>query len=143
RLAVLPVSAVQQLYVECVVVVDVRPVPDYARAHIPGALSIPLRAQFATWLGWLVPADTPIVVVRGDDQDITDLVWQALNIGVTGLVGELAGGMAAWVRAGLPTASIAMVRAGEIEPHRRVLDVRQDAEFGAGHLPGALHVELG
>ena len=25
----------------------------------------------------------------------------------------------------------------------RVLDVRQDAEYGAGHLPGALHVELG
>jgi rhodanese-related sulfurtransferase len=26
---------------------------------------------------------------------------------------------------------------------RRVLDVRQDAEFAAGHISGAVHVELG
>ena len=25
----------------------------------------------------------------------------------------------------------------------RVLDIRQDAEFRAGHVPGALHIELG
>ena len=42
--------------------VDVRPVADYAAGHIPGSVSIPLRAQFATWLGWLVAPDTPVVV---------------------------------------------------------------------------------
>ena len=76
------------------------PGADYARAHIPGAVSIPLRAQFATWLGWLVPADAPIVVVRNPDQDLAELVWQAVNIGVERLVGELAGGIDAWTAAG-------------------------------------------
>jgi hydroxyacylglutathione hydrolase len=134
---------VQQLRADGAVVVDARPVPDYARAHIPGALSIPLRAQFASWLGWLVPADAPIVVVRNDDQDLADLAWKAVNIGVERLVGELAGGIDAWTAAGQPTASTRLLRAGEIDERWRVLDVRQDHEFTSGHLPGAMHIELG
>jgi hydroxyacylglutathione hydrolase len=143
RLAALPASAVQQLRADGAVVVDARPVPDYARAHIPGAVSIPVRAQFASWLGWLVPADAPIVVVRGGDQDLADLAWKAVNIGVERLVGELAGGIDAWTAAGQPTASTRLLRAGEIDERWRVLDVRQDSEFASGHLPGAIHVELG
>ncbi|MFC4950973.1 MBL fold metallo-hydrolase [Pseudonocardia sp. GCM10023141] len=143
RLAELPVSTVAQLSAEGAVVVDARPVRDYARAHIPGALSIPLRAQFATWLGWLVPADAPIVVVRNPDQDIAELVWQAVNIGVEQVVGELAGGIDAWRAAGRATASTRLLRPEEIGEQHRVLDVRQDTEFTSGHLPQARHIELG
>jgi hydroxyacylglutathione hydrolase len=143
RLAALPVPAVQRLRAEGAVVVDARPVPDYARAHIEGAVSIPLRPQFAIWLGWLLPADTPIVVVRNAEQDLADLVWQAVNIGVESLMGELAGGIDAWTDAGLPTAGARLLRAEEIDERWRVLDVRQDSEFADGHLPGAEHVELG
>ncbi len=143
RLAQLPVSAVQRLLGEGALVVDARPVRDYARAHIRGAVSIPLRAQFATWLGWLVPADAAVVVVRNSDQDLADLVWQALTIGVDHLAGELAGGFDAWTAAGLPTAGVDLVGPGQIDPRHRVLDIRQDPEYAEGHLPGAVHVELG
>ncbi len=64
----LPVSAVHQLRTDGALVIDVRPVTDCAAGHIPGAVSIPLRAQFATWLGWLIPPDTPLVILRGPDQ---------------------------------------------------------------------------
>jgi glyoxylase-like metal-dependent hydrolase (beta-lactamase superfamily II) len=142
RLAALPVPAVRQLRADGAQVVDVRPVADYAAAHIPGAVSIPLRAQFATWLGWLAAPDTPLVVVRGDDQDVEEIVWQALKIGYDQLAGELAGGMDAWIAAGQPTASTELITSDELGD-RRVLDVRQRAEFTGGHLPGASHVELG
>jgi hydroxyacylglutathione hydrolase len=142
RLLQLSAPAVRGLVEDGAVVVDTRPVPDFARAHIPGALSIPLRAQFATWLSWLVPSEAPIVVVRNPDQDLAELVWQALNIGVDRLAGELDGGIEAWDAAGYPTASTRLVGPGDVDD-RRVLDVRQDAEFAAGHLPGAVHVELG
>jgi glyoxylase-like metal-dependent hydrolase (beta-lactamase superfamily II)/rhodanese-related sulfurtransferase len=143
RLPQLPISDVRRRRASGAVLVDVRPVADYARAHIQGAVSIPLRAQFATWLGWMVPADAPIVVVRNPDQDLVELIWQALNIGVERLVGELAGGTDAWAAAGLPTAGIRLLGPAEIDQQHRVLDVRQEAEFTAGHLPGAMHVELG
>jgi len=55
--------------------------------------------------------------------------------------GELKGGVASWSASGQPT-SIPIVAPGEvgISP---VLDIRQDDEFEAGHLPAARHVELG
>ena len=134
--------AVRRLQADDAVVVDVRPVSDYAAAHVPGAVSIPLRAQFATWLGWLVEPATPLIIVRGDDQDPAEVVWQALNVGYERVAGELAGGMTAWTAAGYDTASTALVTAEQIGD-RPVLDVRQRSEFAAGHLPGAAHVELG
>jgi glyoxylase-like metal-dependent hydrolase (beta-lactamase superfamily II)/rhodanese-related sulfurtransferase len=143
RLAPLPVPAVRRLLADGAVLVDARPVPDYARAHVPGSLSIPLRAQFATWLGWLVPADAQVVVLRNPDQDLADLVWQAVNIGVDRLAGELEGGIDAWVAAGHDTARTRLLTPGEIDQRWRVLDVRQDPEFAGGHLPGAQHIELG
>ncbi|WP_459975786.1 MBL fold metallo-hydrolase [Nocardioides pyridinolyticus] len=123
-------------------VVDVRPVADFAAAHVPGSVSIPLRPVFATWLGWLLPAAKPLIVVRGADQDPAEILWQARKIGHDHLIGELDGGIAAWTQAGQPAGSIPLVTAEDIED-ASVLDIRQTSEFTAGHIPGAAHVELG
>ena len=121
--------------------VDARPVRAFAAGHIPGALSIPLRPQFGTWLGWLTEPDRPLIFVLDPDQDRADLVGQALNVGYENLVGELAGGIGAWEVAGRPLQRVRLVDAASVSGP--VLDVRQDAEYAAGHLPGARHVELG
>ncbi|GAA2394266.1 MBL fold metallo-hydrolase [Dactylosporangium salmoneum] len=123
-------------------VVDARPAADFATGHVPGALSIPLRAQFATWLGWLVPDDAPIAVIVNPGQDLEDLVWQAAKVGYERLAGHLAGGMDAWLAAGHQRRTTPFVPAAQTTPGR-YLDVRQRAEFGAGHVPGAVNVELG
>jgi rhodanese-related sulfurtransferase len=136
------VSAVHQLRTDGALVIDVRPVTDYAAGHIPGAVSIPLRAQFATWLGWLIPPDTPLVILRGPDQDPAEVAWQALKIGYDRLAGELDGGIDAWTVAGQPTARTELLTPDRIGD-RHVLDIRQRPEFTAGHLPDAVHVELG
>jgi rhodanese-related sulfurtransferase len=142
RLAALQVAQVRRLCADGAVVVDARPVLQWAAAHLPGALSIPLRAQFASWLGWLVPPVTPLVIVRNADQDAEELVWQALKIGYERIDGELAGGIDTWIAEGQPTTGTEVVTADRIG-NRQVLDVRQLSEFTAGHLPGAIHVELG
>jgi glyoxylase-like metal-dependent hydrolase (beta-lactamase superfamily II)/rhodanese-related sulfurtransferase len=77
-------------------VIDVRPVAGFAAGHIPGSVSIPLRDQFATWLGWLIPDDAPLGFVLAPGQDPAEVIWQALKIGYENLAGQLAGGMAAW-----------------------------------------------
>ncbi len=123
-------------------VVDVRPVADFAAGHIPGAVSIPLRDQFATWLGWLLPAGTPLALVLADGPDPAEVAWQAAKIGYEDLAGQLAGGMSAWQAFGGLAETTELVGAGRIDG-RAVLDVRQDAEFAAGHVPGAVHIELG
>jgi hydroxyacylglutathione hydrolase len=121
------------------VLIDVRPVRDFAAGHILGALSIPLRPQFVSWLGWLLEPGTPFVVVRNADQDLAEVTWQALKIGFNQPAGELAGGMATWDG---PTIATPLVRASEIGG-TPVLDIRQLSEFDTGHIPGATHIELG
>jgi len=123
------------------VVVDARPVRAWADGHIPGSVAIALRPQFASWLGWLVPDDRPLVFVLDHGQDAGDLVRQARTIGYDHLVGALDGGIDQWRAAGLPVAATELLDAPDLD--RAVVDVRQRNEYEAGHLPGAVPIELG
>jgi rhodanese-related sulfurtransferase len=105
-------------------------------------LSIPLRPAFASWLGWLAPHDTPLVLLREPDQNADEVLWQAAKIGYDNIIGELAGGQDAWSDAGLPTTSVPLVNA-TAEDNLRVLDIRQESEYRSGHVPGAVNIELG
>jgi glyoxylase-like metal-dependent hydrolase (beta-lactamase superfamily II)/rhodanese-related sulfurtransferase len=140
-LAPLAPGAVDALVADGAVVVDARRVAAFAAGHLPGSLSIELRPVFASWLGWLVAPDQPIVVVLDDDQGEADLVRQALTIGHDALAGRLAGGIDAWVAAGLPLETTPWLEPDAID--RPLLDIRQAHEFAAGHVPGAANVELG
>jgi glyoxylase-like metal-dependent hydrolase (beta-lactamase superfamily II)/rhodanese-related sulfurtransferase len=134
----LRVEQVRHLMADGAVVVDVRPIAAFGDAHIPGSISIHLRDQFATWLGWLVRLARPIVFIVDPDQDRAELVRQALKVGYENLAGELDGGIDAWEG---PVRHLRLVPAAEVSG--AVLDVRQDTEYAAGHLPGAKHIELG
>jgi hydroxyacylglutathione hydrolase len=138
----LDVTGTRDVVAAGVVVIDVRPVGSYAAAHIPGSLSIELRDSFATWLGWLVDdLATPLAFVVDDDQDRDDLVRQCLGIGYEHIAGEVSGGVQAWVDAGLDLASTPVL--DEPASGVTVLDVRQESEWRQGHVPGAVHIELG
>ena len=126
------------------VLVDARPIGAFAAGHIPRAISIELRPQFASWLGWLLDDTQPLVFVLDEDQDRGELARQCRTIGYDHLVGELAGGMAAWRAAGLPEDQLPLVPAEQLDDQPGVvLDVRQAGEVADGHLPGAVAVELG
>jgi len=133
---------VAELHADGAEIIDVRPVPDFAAGHVSGSLSIPLRDVFATWLGWLASPDRPIIVVRNNDQDPEEILWQAAKVGYDNLAGELSGSVDAWLAAGMSTTAIPLTGVDRING-ASVLDVRQTTEFTAGHVPGATHVELG
>jgi rhodanese-related sulfurtransferase len=139
QLAPLGPDRVRRLLADGAHLLDVRPVADYAAGHVPGAVSIPLRAQYATWLGWLLDPDTPVVVVRNPDQRPGDILWPALTVGYPLIVGELAGGVPAWTG---PLRTTSLVTPAAVDAPV-VLDVRQASEHAAGHLPGARLIELG
>ncbi|TDQ00340.1 glyoxylase-like metal-dependent hydrolase (beta-lactamase superfamily II) [Labedaea rhizosphaerae] len=145
--AALDTAQVRALLADGAELVDLRPVTAFADGHIPGALSNPLRPQFASWLGWLVPPDRPLVFVRDADQDLADAVWQAAKIGHFAIAGELDGGMKAWQAAGYEIARVGLADAADpadlATAPPSILDVRQRAEYTGGHVPSAMHVELG
>lgn len=140
-LAQLGVETVDRLVRDGAELIDVRPLEAFAAGHVPGSLSNALRGSFASWLGWLVPHDRPLVFVLDPSQDRAELVRQALGIGYENLAGELAGGIAAWRGAGRPVASTDLVRS--LDAAALVIDVRQASEYGSGHVRGAQSIELG
>ena len=123
------------------VVIGARPIARFSAGHVPGAVSNELRDQFGTWLGWLFSPDTPLVFVLDPDQDERELVRQALNVGHEAIVGRL--DLAAWTAAGEPLVTVPVLSSSEIPLDAPVVDVRQRSEWDAGHVPGAIHVELG
>ena len=54
---------------------------------------------------------------------------------------DLGDGTATWADANRPLASIPLVDVDHLAP--TLLDVRQASEYETGHVPGAVHVELG
>jgi len=137
----LNVDEVHALLERGALAIDVRPIAAFAAGHIPGALSIELRAVFASWLGWLVDPERRLVFVIDDDQDRAELARQCLSVGYEHLAGELVGGMAAWRADAQPEARVELVEPDAVAP--TVLDVRQRNEYDAGHVPGSVHIELG
>ncbi|MCC6192298.1 MAG: hypothetical protein IT318_24980 [Anaerolineales bacterium] len=82
-------------------VVDLRRTPEFVAGHIPGAHGVALRAEFGTWVGWVVAFGTPLVLItHGDPAEHETAVRQLIRLGYDNLLGYLKGGMDAWQAAG-------------------------------------------
>jgi len=134
-------------------VLDVRPVEEYARGHIAASLSDAFRSSYATWLGWLVPLGTPLLFVLPPGQLdpgsglLGAVIDESLLIGQERFAGALEGGVEAWERAGLPLQALNVVdpRSAQeaIAQGAALVDIREPDEHGGGHIPGAIHIPLG
>ncbi|HEX2236348.1 MAG TPA: MBL fold metallo-hydrolase [Actinomycetota bacterium] len=127
------------------VVLDVRSPEAFAGDHVPGALNVELGSAFPTWAGTVTPPDAPVLLVLDAPGQLWEVVWQMLRIGYNPPVGWLAGGMRAWATSGRASERLGevsapdlhrLLAAGEVE----LLDVRQPAEWAAGHVEGATFV---
>ncbi|EXJ14792.1 MBL fold metallo-hydrolase [Imhoffiella purpurea] len=141
----LGVDEVDRLRRDGVTVLDCRS-PEAFTAHIPGALNVGVGTSFATWAGSVVPYDRPIVLVLEQPGDLWEVCWQLLRIGYELPVGWLSGGMFAWRTAGMPIDILPQWTVWELNEQigkpndLMVLDVRQPAEWSAGHIPQAVHI---
>ena len=126
-------------------VVDLRDRAAYAADHLAGTVGIALGSQFATYLGWLVPWDSPVTLIGGSSGQVAVAQRQLVRIGVDRLAGAATGDLDTLTapsqdRRHYPRVGFAKVRAagrGDI-----VLDVRRDDERAAGFIPGSAHVPL-
>ena len=130
------------------VVVDVRDPMAYAGGHIPGAFGIGLGPLLSTWAAWVVPYDTPLVLVVPDPSRVAEASRALIRVGLDEITGYVDGGMQAWAERGYRIAHTPVVPAKEIAARLksnglRVLDVRNDEEWRAGHICEATHVMAG
>jgi hydroxyacylglutathione hydrolase len=132
---------------------DTRPAADYAAAHIPGTINLPLNRAFTTWAGWLVPYTRDFYLLidhaRADalDEAVRDLAMIGLDR-VGGYIDCDEDTLHAWQMGGGAIGSIPQITAQRLAERLRtgglsVIDVRARDEWEEGHLPGARHIPLG
>jgi hydroxyacylglutathione hydrolase len=145
---VLPLAPrqVEQKRSEGALLVDVRSDLQFDEAHIPGSIAITmLSAGFGTKLAWVADREQEIVLIGRDDEDARRAAQLAVAIGIRKLGGFLAGGMTSWCAEhrdveGAERIDIPELHARrERDPALQILDVRDRAEWEAGHIPGSLH----
>jgi rhodanese-related sulfurtransferase/glyoxylase-like metal-dependent hydrolase (beta-lactamase superfamily II) len=127
-------------------IIDTRPQAEFMAGHIPGAISNTFRDAFATWTGWLLPLETPLLLVLGDEP-LERVLDELLLVGFERFAGVLDGGIEAWTKAGLDLNQAGLVTAADaaalLKEGALVLDVREPDEFADGHIPGGLNLPLG
>jgi hydroxyacylglutathione hydrolase len=145
----LPAQEVQKRMAEGTPLVDGRRRTTFAEEHIPGSLNIELDSSFGTYVGWLLPFNSPLMLLIEDEQGRREAVVQLIRIGYEQVQGYLDGGIRSWKAAALPVESFEHIELDTLyqrwsgPEHLTVVDVRADDEWRDGHIPGSLHFHVG
>ena len=124
-------------------VIDVRASDEFAAGHVPGSINIALSGQFASWAGGILGIHSKPVLIGDTEAQIEEARLRLARVGIEDLRGYLAGGVAAWRKAGLAVLKTAQISPQELSQKLRdgswdasdVLDVRREGEWQAGHIP--------
>ncbi|MEO8749589.1 MAG: MBL fold metallo-hydrolase [Allobranchiibius sp.] len=128
---------------ECIV--DLRNRTAFAAGHVSGTLNVGVEGQFATYLGWLIPWDTPLTLLGESTEQVAQAQRELVRIGIDRVDGAATGEPRDWTTESLGSfhraqfADLAQVRHHRTVP---VLDVRRSAEFATSHIEGALNIPL-
>ncbi|CAN5480377.1 MBL fold hydrolase [soil metagenome] len=132
-----------------VTLIDLRRPESFGGAHIPNSINIGSGQNLSLWAGWLLDSALPIVLIdesASDPSVLEEARRSLIRVGLDNIGGTLAGGIAAWIDAGLPIAQVPQVSPRDLHalvPEGIVLDVRSNAEWSGGHIANALHISLG
>jgi glyoxylase-like metal-dependent hydrolase (beta-lactamase superfamily II)/rhodanese-related sulfurtransferase len=118
-------------------VLDVRNGADFGAGHIPGAYQVGLDGAFAVWVGTVLDIRTRLVVVAPAGRE-REAVLRLARVGADNVAGYF--DMADWRG---ETATMPNIQPAQITPESAiVLDVRNEGERHAGHLPYALNIPV-
>ncbi len=128
-------------------VLDIRDYSAFGGNHIPGSINLDLGGNFATFAGWVLPADKEILLVADRLENVGIAVTWLHRVGLDNVGATLDGSLFAWARAGLPTAHVPQVSPFEIHDLASssgapvtLVDVRSPVEYDGFHIPEAINI---
>jgi hydroxyacylglutathione hydrolase len=139
-------ARVKQLTEEGATLLDGRAPREFDGVHVPRSINVTMaRSAVGTRAAWIVDPETEVVVVAGTDDEARRMGRLLEAVGFRSLAGILAGGVDAWLDAGLETSSTPAIDVHELAAKLRrddvsLLDVREDEEWEEGHVEGSVHV---
>jgi hydroxyacylglutathione hydrolase len=149
----LDLARIDRLIGAGVLVVDTRTAQQFAGAHLPGTLNIPLNRAFTGWAGWLIPYEKEFALLIDPARPgaVEQAVRELSVIGLDRIAGfgeidpeAIDRRRAAGIRpAAIRSLNVAQVHAQLGKGTIVLVDVRSRAEWEGGHIPGAFHIPLG
>ncbi|MDQ4001213.1 MAG: rhodanese-like domain-containing protein [Actinomycetota bacterium] len=137
---------VKELVEAGAVLIDGRDQREFDSAHIPGSINVTMnQTAVGTRAAWVLDAETEVIVTSEGDEYALRMIRLLEAVGFRHIRGYLTGGLNAWRAAGLEVETTAALDVpGFAERIRKeeviVLDVRDEAEWDAGHVEGSIHV---
>ncbi|MBL7882955.1 MAG: MBL fold metallo-hydrolase, partial [Bacteroidia bacterium] len=126
-------------------ILDAREADVFERAYIPGAINIGLNGQYAPWVGALLDAHTPLLLIADEGKEI-EAVLRLARVGFENVHGYLKGGIEAWKNSGKQIETVESISAAEfveqIQSPSNILDVRKKGEVETGMIENAQHICL-
>lgn len=134
----------QQLMDSGHIVVDTRDQLPFAAAHLPGAFGLALEGNFATFAGWVLPADKPLLLVLESHNDLARALRGLHSVGLDLVEGYLEGDMNAWAASGLRTAHMESISIMELQERLDkdeliLVDARLQSEWDELHIANSIH----
>jgi glyoxylase-like metal-dependent hydrolase (beta-lactamase superfamily II)/rhodanese-related sulfurtransferase len=121
-----------------VTIVDARPRAVAGGGLVPGSVAVELSEQFAVWVGWLLPFDTPLALVLTPEQFAREAVVQLARIGFDRVEGVLRD-PGSWPGPLVPFELVDVEGAVRLlEGGANLLDVRAPGEWSDGRVDEAV-----
>jgi rhodanese-related sulfurtransferase len=129
-------------------ILDVRAPEQFLSFHIRGAIQIGLVGPFASWAAMLIAPAQKIILVAEEIRSVHEAHTRLIRVGLRHVIGYSLGDEMQWRSEGMDVASISTRRCAAIhgilpsDSSLQLVDVRSQAEWLRGHLPGAVSVPL-
>ncbi len=127
------------------VVIDGRDQREFDSAHVPGSVNVTMnQSGVGTRAAWVLDPETEVIVTSEGDEYAQRAISLLEAVGFRHMRGYLAGGLNAWRAAGLEVETTPALNvpglAERLEKEEVILlDVRDQAEWEAGHVEGSIH----
>jgi len=127
-------------------VVDLRTRTAYAAEHLEGSIGIELGPMFSTYLGWLIPWETPLTLIGESADDVQAAQRQLVRIGIDRPASAAVGSPALLSADEGDLQKYPVASFGDLAEADRsqltVLDTRRDDERADGSIDGSVHIPL-
>lgn len=148
-LATADLLALQHPDAAATTLIDVRDATTFAEGHLRGSLNIGSGGSLATWAGWTVPYDRPIVLLAQHHDQVQAAQRDLARIGLDDVSGYAIIADPAvlddWRAEGVAIQRLTTYTPAEAnaatEP-LQILDIRNASEWDEVHIPGSHHLPL-
>ncbi len=130
------------------ILIDLRQADAFCAGHVARSVHMAFGPKVGYWAGWVLPADSRIVLMADIVSQASEAGRQLLRVGFDRIDGFVPADLEPWRARGFDTARIIEMTGQELSRQLEqntdlvVVDVRTASEWSTGHIAGAIHLPI-